>query len=141
MSLAFCIHLVRNGAISSDQLVNALEEQVASRPQLGQLALQDGQLSMSQLFEILSVQRLENKQFGEIAIEREFLTKSQLALLLLKQSEAEASLLDVLIGQGAVSPQAITEFHEQWKRENRRRETIVGGRAYPAAKPKSLAIA
>jgi hypothetical protein len=141
MSLTFCIHLVRNGAISPTQLIEALEAQVASRAPLGQIALHDEQLTMSQLFEILSVQRLENKQFGEIAMEREFLTRTQLALLLLKQSEAEPTLLDVLIGQGAVSPQQIAELHEQWKRENRRRETITAGRARPISKPKALAIA
>jgi hypothetical protein len=139
MSLTFCIHLVRNGTISSDQLIDALEEQVASRPQLGQLALQEEQLTMSQLFEILSTQRFENKQFGEIAIEKGFLSKSQLALLLLKQGKTEASLAEVLIAQGAMSAEQCAELQEQWKRENRRRETIIVGRTRPTSRSQAIA--
>lgn len=139
MSLTFCIHLVRNGTITPDQLIDALEEQLASRPQLGQLALQDEQLSMSQLFEILSAQRMEEKPFGEIAIERGFLTRSQVAQLLLKQSEVESNLLDTLTASGAISADNVAEFHDQWKRESRRRETITAGRSRQPAK--SLAIA
>lgn len=131
MSLTFCIHLVRNGTISPEQLIGALEEQLASRPQLGQLALQDGLMTLSQLFEVLNAQRFEQKQFGEIAIEKGFLSKAQLAGLLLMQSKAEVSLSDVLLSQRAISATQLAEQHDQWKRENRRRETIVVGRMRP----------
>ncbi len=140
MSLSFCIHLVRTGTISPDQLIDALEEQLISRPQLGQLALQSEQLSLSQLFEVLNAQRFEQKQFGEIAIEKGFLSKSQLAILLLQQSKAEAPLSEVLVSQGAISPEQHTDLNEQWKRENRRRETIVAGRTRPQPRA-AMAIA
>ena len=129
MSLTFGIHLMRSGRISAEQLVDALEEQLASRPQLGQLALAEGLLSMSQLFEVLSVQRMEEKPFGLIAIERGFLTKSQLSLMLMKQRELELKINDLLVDQGAIDNDELVERHGQWKRESRRRETFASGRA------------
>jgi len=129
MSLAFAIHLVRTGTITNEQLVNAIEQQLASRPQLGQLALQDGLLSMSQLFEVLSVQRLEEKPFGQIATERGFLSAAQLAVLLMKQSEMEFTLCDLLVEIGAVKASDLTALHLQWKQDNRCRDTFAVGRA------------
>lgn len=128
MSLTFGIHLVRTGAVSADQLIDALEDQLASRPQLGQLALQEGLLTMSQLFEVLSIQRMEEKPFGLIAVDKGFLSSSQLALLLMKQREMELKVTDLLVEYGAVSEEELTERHAQWKRENRRRETFAAGR-------------
>jgi hypothetical protein len=129
MSLAFAIHLAKTGTISNEQLVDAIEQQVASRPQLGQLALQDGLLSMSQLFEVLSVQRLEEKPFGQIAIERGFLSTAQLAVLLMKQSEMEFKLCDLLVELGAIKPADLSALHLQWKQDNRCRDTFVSGRS------------
>ena len=129
MSLTFGIHLVRSGRISAEQLVDALEEQLASRPQLGQLALEEGLLSMSQLFEVLSVQRMEEKPFGTIAIERGFLNKSQLSMMLMKQRELELKITDLLVDHGTIDDKELVERHGQWKRERRRRETFAAGRS------------
>jgi hypothetical protein len=127
MSLALGIHLVRSGHISADQLIDAVEQMLEGRPQLGQIALQEGLLSLSQLFEVLAIQRMEGKAFGEIAVERQFLTRAQLANLLLLQHEQEPNVCDLLCDAGLVSQAELQTRQAEWRMENRKRETIAIG--------------
>jgi hypothetical protein len=127
MSLVLAIQLVRSGQITAEQLIDALELRIESRPQLGQLALQEGMLSLSQLFEVLAVQRIEGKAFGEIAVERQFMTRAQLATLLLMQREREPDVCEVLRNWGLVSEEELSSQRTAWSMENRKRETIAIG--------------
>lgn len=127
MSLPLAIHLVRSGQITAEQLIDALEHRIESRPQLGQLALQEGMLSLSQLFEVLAVQRIEGKAFGEIAVERQFMTRAQLASLLLMQREREPDVCQVILSWGLLTEEELAAQRSAWSMENRKRETIAIG--------------
>ena len=72
----FGLYLVKNNVIDSDLFVTALEQQLASRPLLGSLAIETHKLSVKQVFQVLRAQfDTPGELFGEIAINLGFLTK------------------------------------------------------------------
>ncbi len=96
------IHMVRQGVISADQLVDALEYQMNRRPRLGRLALASGRMTMKQVFNVLGEQALGNKPFGETAVELGFLTRRQVTHLLRKQREMTPSISECLVEMGVI---------------------------------------
>jgi len=52
--MQFGLYLVKHGMITASQFAQALEAQLASRPQIGALAIETGKLTVKQVFGILS---------------------------------------------------------------------------------------
>ncbi len=114
------ISMVRRGVITSSQLVDAIERQLDSRPQLGRMALAAGKLTMKQVFAVLKEQATRSEPFGEIAVELGFMTKRQVSYLLRKQWGMTASISECLIEVGAIDSETL-------QRERRRcRSTLLG---------------
>ena len=123
--MQFEVFLVRCGVISADALVDAIEQQLASRPLFGRLALQLGELSLHQVAEILERQCDVDKPFGETAIDLGYLIKPQVDHLLQQQRERTPSVVDCLVQQGSVDGDRLDEYRERF------RTRMVGHSATP----------
>src|SRR3982751_2165598 len=100
----FGLYLKNKGIISAEQLVAALEMQLATLPPVGQLALEECIISPRDIFNVLHAQRQSpNERFGELAIEMGLITRDQLMRLLMLQADRKTALADILVGQGVLS--------------------------------------
>lgn len=97
-------YLLSKHAVSTEQLIRAIEEQHTKHIKIGTLAVYAGLMDTSQIDKILVRQTHENKRFGELAIEEGYLTKEQVDELLQKQAP-----IYLLIGQSLVENGALTE--------------------------------
>jgi len=95
--MKFGLYLVEHGVITTDQFVEALKIQLASRPLIGALAIETGILSVKQVFSILRTQAdMPHEMFGKLAIQAGFMTKDELMGLLFQQSVQEKPMPQVL---------------------------------------------
>ncbi len=85
--MQFGLFLVKQGAITPSQFIEALECQLASRPQVGALAIELGKLTVKDVFKVLRTQADEPKElFGDLALKAGILTEDDLSSLLYHQS-------------------------------------------------------
>ena len=84
-------YLLSKRAVSSEQLIKAIEEQHTKHTKIGTLAVHMNYMNASQVNSILIRQTHENKRFGELAIEEGYLT------------------IYLQIGQGLVENGALTD--------------------------------
>jgi hypothetical protein len=100
----FGLYLKNKGMISAEQLVAALEAQLATLPRIGQLALEEGIISPRDIFDVLLAQRRSpDVRFGELAIEMRLMTRSDLMRLLMLQADRKRPLADVFVTEGILS--------------------------------------
>jgi hypothetical protein len=100
----FGLYLKKKGMISAEQLVAALEAQLATMPRIGQLALEEGIISPRDIFDVLLAQRKSpDVRFGELAIEMRLLTRGDLMRLLMIQADRKRPLADVFVTEGILS--------------------------------------
>jgi hypothetical protein len=112
----FGLYLKNKGIISAEQLVAALEAQLATLPRIGQLALEEGIISPRGIFEVLQAQRRSpDVRFGELAIEMRLITRSELTRLLMIQADRKRPLAEVFVKEGILNErqvsQEMAEFH------------------------------
>lgn len=101
------LDLVRQGTVSAEDLVTAIERQHEARPQLGQIAIEERLLTPRQVREVLYRQcETPHLRFGEVAIELGLMTDRELGYLLLKQQIAQGPLMNHLIALGSIDEQA-----------------------------------
>jgi hypothetical protein len=93
------VYLVRRGAISADQYVDAREQQLDSRRKFGELALTYHKMSMKQVMDVLEEQIDSPLPFGELAVKKGYLSESQVKELLGLQLVTCPSITDVLVDQ------------------------------------------
>src|SRR3982751_5460569 len=104
--MQFGLYLKKKGIISAEQLVDALEAQMASMPRIGQLALEEGIVSPREIFEVLLAQsNSPSEMFGELAIQMGFMTRNELMQLLMIQADRKQALEKILVAQGILSEQ------------------------------------
>ena len=84
--MRLCFDLVEGGYITPAQALSVLDQHLASRTPIGQLAVEDEHMTMSQVFDVLAQQTISNRPFGELAIELGYLDRLDLGRLLLTQS-------------------------------------------------------
>jgi len=90
----FGLYLKKKGIISAEQLVAALEAQLATLPRIGQLALEEGIISPRDIFNVLQAQRKSpDVRFGELAIEMHLMTRNELMRLLMIQADRKRMAL------------------------------------------------
>ena len=100
----FGLHLKKNGTISAEQLVAALEVQLSTLVPIGQLALEEGMLAARDIFNILRAQgEAPNVLFGDLAIEMGLLTRDDVMRLLMIQADRKRPIGEILVGQGVLS--------------------------------------
>jgi|tagenome__1003787_1003787.scaffolds.fasta_scaffold20119622_2 hypothetical protein len=123
----FGLYLKKKGLISAEQLVNALEAQLASMPRIGQLALEEGIVSPREIFEVLLAQsNSPSEMFGEIAIQMGFMTRNELMQLLMIQADRKQSLETILVAQGVLSDQEAAAHILEFRRSNAKGKTAPG---------------
>ena len=108
--MQFGLYMVRNGMLDCEQFVHALEQQLASRPQLGSLAIETGKLSVKQVFQILRLQcDAPGELFGELAVNLGFITEEELAGLIFLQSVRQQPMSEIIIENGVASESEVQE--------------------------------
>src|SRR4029079_18695552 len=87
-AMHFGLYLKKKGIISAEQLVAALEAQLATLPRIGQLALEEEIISPRDIFNVLQAQRRSpDVRFGDLAIEMCLMTRDELMRLLMIQAD------------------------------------------------------
>ncbi|MEX2315769.1 MAG: hypothetical protein WD669_01365 [Pirellulales bacterium] len=106
----FGLYLHRNGIITADELVAALEVQTKRLVPIGQLALEEGILSARNIFDILRAQHdAPHERFGELAIEMGLLRRDDLMRLLMIQADRKLPIGQILVWQGVLTEQQVDE--------------------------------
>jgi len=111
----FGLYLVKNSVIDSDLFVVALEQQLASRPLLGSLAIETHKLSVKQVFEVLRTQfDTPGELFGQIAIKLGFLTDEELSSLIYLQSTRQKPIADILVDENLAPESDVLNYLAQY---------------------------
>ncbi len=96
-------YLLNQHIITSEQLVDAMQNIASSHLKLGTLAIYEGFLTSSEVNEIHILQTHMDKRFGQIAVDEGFLTQEQLDILLSKQKPRFLNLGQALIDKGYIT--------------------------------------
>ena len=122
--MQFGLFMVQNDMLECEQFVQALEQQLASRPQIGSLAIETGKLSVKQVFQILRLQcDTPGALFGELAVKLGFITEEELAGLIFLQSVRQKPMTEIMIANGFVSEDEVQEGLTKY----RNRDHLVPG--------------
>jgi hypothetical protein len=114
--MQFAMYLVDNGVISCEEFFEALKLQMSTRPQLGALAIETRRLSFRQVFAILRAQCDEpNTMFGELAVRLGYLSDEDVNSLLAEQAGRAMPLLEVLVENGFLSPEAAERHYADYR--------------------------
>ncbi len=106
----FGLYLVKHGMITGNQFIESLEAQLASRPQLGALAIETGKLSVKQVFSVLRIQADKPQElFGQISVEEGFLSESDLSSLLYQQLVEVTPMSQIVQEKGLGTAEDIEE--------------------------------
>ncbi|MEM9352369.1 MAG: hypothetical protein AAGA92_05100 [Planctomycetota bacterium] len=90
---------------------------MASRPQIGRLALEKELLSVSQVFQVLNAQSdMPDEMFGELAIECGMMTEADLKELLDLQSDQTKPMSQVLVDLGYLTPEQAGEEKAEYRK-------------------------
>ncbi len=131
----FGLYLKKKGIISAEQLVAALEIQLATLPPIGQLALEEGIISPRDIFDVLRIQRESpDVRFGDLAIEMGLMTRDELMRLLMIQADRKRPLAQIFVAEGMLSePQSANEMAEfRQSQANRRAVRAHASKIVPA---------
>ncbi|HEY3394083.1 MAG TPA: hypothetical protein VGK58_15325 [Lacipirellulaceae bacterium] len=122
------LYLKKKGIITAEQLVAALEEQLGSLVPIGQLALEENVLSPRDIFDVLQAQSdSPNERFGDLAVEMGLMSRSELMRLLMIQADRKRPITDILIEQGALTPQKAASEMAAYRRSRLPRPRATGG--------------
>ena len=112
----FGLYLKNKGIVSADQLVAALEAQLATQPRIGQLALEEGIISPRDIFDVLQAQRRSPEvKFGELAIEMGLMTRDELTRLLMLQADRKRPLAEVFAAEGILTERQVTQEMAEYR--------------------------
>uniref|UniRef100_A0A7C4EL19 Type II secretion system protein GspE N-terminal domain-containing protein n=1 Tax=Fundidesulfovibrio putealis TaxID=270496 RepID=A0A7C4EL19_9BACT len=117
--------LLRQGAVTPDQLRQALASQARSNRRMGDLCVEAGVMTPGQVEDVLDAQRGTDACFGQLAIARGYLRRKDLDALLFRQHVNQVHLGEALLTLGALTERRFCElldlFHAQ---ESRRRRSV-----------------
>jgi hypothetical protein len=139
----FGLYLKKKGIISAEQLVAALEAQLATLPRIGQLALEEGIISPRDIFNVLQAQRRSpDVRFGDLAIEMCLMTRNELMRLLMIQADRKRPLADVFVTEGLLSEQLVDREMAEFRQlqANRRVANANASKIVPAPRGHAAAI-
>lgn len=112
MRLSLGLHLVREGFVTPEQLICALDYQEQRRPRIGQLALRARKMNVKQVLEVLTRQSQTKVSFGQVAVSLDYLTALDVDLLLVEQRRETPRVGEILVMQGAIAPEILeTQVH------------------------------
>lgn len=99
----FGTFLLGSGAITTEQLQDAVLAQKQDRVLLGQIAVDQGMLTYDELQAVLTEQQMSGNRFGQIAREKGLLTEEQFRAILQVQSGNHLLLGEALVRKGYLS--------------------------------------
>ena len=99
----FGSYLLNKGAVTAEQLTQAISKLADTHIKLGTLAMHKGYMTASEVDEVCFLQTREDKRFGEIALEHSYLFEDQLEDLLLAQNPDYLLLGQTLVDMGYLS--------------------------------------
>jgi hypothetical protein len=119
--MQFGMYLYKQGIITAEQFVAAMELQDEQVVPLGVIAMEEGKLAVRDVLSILRVQSdLPNDRFGDIAIELGMMTKRDLAELLMQQSNRRLKIGDCLVELGILKQEQLDDALAAFRRERER---------------------
>jgi hypothetical protein len=122
----FGLYLKNKGVVTAEQLVAALEAQLATLPPIGQLALEEGIISPRDIFDVLRAQsESPNERFGEIAIDMGLMTRDDLMRLLMIQADRKRPIADVLVALGILGEQQAAAEMAEYRQSMANRRSAV----------------
>lgn len=118
----FGTFLLNKGAVTKEQLQEAVMAQKQDRILLGQLAVNQGMMSDAQLKDVLQVQQLSGKKFGQLAREKGLLTEDQFQTILALQAGNHVLLGEALVRKGFLSAAELSRNLHEFEQGNRQSE-------------------
>lgn len=110
--------LLSRGVVTSEQLIEAIQEQSSTHLKLGTLAIHAGFMTASEADNIIIMQTHQDKRFGELAIEGGYLTEEQVNTLLKMQKPDYLLLGQSLIKKGIISNGDFENLITDYQSEN-----------------------
>ena len=110
--------LLNKGAVTREQLIDAMEKESTSHIQLGTLAMHAGLMDAEQIEDVRISQTHTDKRFGEICVDKGYLTESQVDELLASQYPKYLLLGQVLEEQGVFDQNTFNHLVQEYITEN-----------------------
>lgn len=119
----FGSYLLRNEAITTEQLLEAFSKMKNARIRLGTLAMHKGLMTAAEVDECCFIQTREDKRFGEIALERGYLTFDQVEELLRSQDSDYLLLGQTLVENGVFNNADFDKYLKAYSAESQLEST------------------
>lgn len=110
--------LLSRGVITSEQLIEAIQEESKAHMKLGTLAIHAGYMTASEAENILIMQTHEDKRFGDLAIQGGYMTKEQVDQLVKMQKPNYLLLGQILIDKGYLTMNEFENLIVDYQSEN-----------------------
>lgn len=110
-------YLVQTGAVTAEQLSEAISRQRESNDLLGYLAIEHGMLSEGQLQSLLAEQVDRQEKLGVLAVENGLISAGQLDELLSLQARNHLYLGDALVRAGFLDREELLHYLDSFKHE------------------------
>jgi len=111
-------YLLSKQAVTTEQLVHAIQEQHSKHLRLGTLAMHAGYMTASQVDDVFVHQTHEDRQFGDIAVEKGYLTEEQVADLLETQTPDYLLIGQTLVDDGVFTNSDLAKYIKSYQKEN-----------------------
>lgn len=123
----FGSYLLSKGAVSAEQLIDAIEKESSAYVHPGALAMHAGMMSSEQIEDVRIAQTHNDKNFEELCVEKGYLTKEQVDELLASQYPRYLSLGQILVENGVFDESAFHELLASYIAENQIKEKHLPG--------------
>ena len=110
--------LLNKGAVTREQLIDAMEKEVTAHIQLGTLAMHAGLMDAEQIEDVRISQTHTDKRFGEICVDKGYLTEAQVDELLASQYPKYLLLGQVLEEQGVFDQSTFNALVQEYITKN-----------------------
>jgi len=110
-------YLVKQGALTEEELKTILSEQSKARVKMGMIAVACKFLTEEQAEEINQLQLQMDKRFGDIAVEKGYLTQEQVDELLEKQGNPYMKFLQILVENSSIKISKIDSYLDKFQEE------------------------
>lgn len=111
-------YLLSKQAVTTEQLVHAIQEQHTKHLRLGTLAMHAGLMTAIQVDNVIIRQTHEDRRFGEIAIEEGLLSEEQVADLLGSQMPDYLLVGQTLVDDGVFTNSDLDKYIKSYQKEN-----------------------
>ncbi len=110
-------YLVKQGALTEEELKTILSEQSKARVKMGVIAVAYKFLTEEQAEEINQLQLQMDKRFGDIAVEKGYLTQEQVGEILGKQGNPYMKFLQLLVEKSSIKVSKIDGYLDKFQEE------------------------